>query len=275
MRRRPEQSNPHGRSWCRQDRSGGRLCPGHCLRRGTAKPARGAPSRSRYMPDAGRRLNEGEFEQRLRSVIDQVQSSPIPIILFIDEAHTLIGAGDRPGRGTAQTCLSQPWRAGHSRRLLRQLGPSTANISKGPGSNPPLPAGPVGEPTSRKRVICCAAFLRLCSHIMACALATQRLLRRSTSRAPHIPARQLPDKAVSLLDTACARVAISQTSVPAAIEDARATIRARESEASRSRRRPRSRPRQLGRITELDARSRTCKSDLADSKRPGPVRLRW
>lgn len=176
---------------------------------------------------------KGEFEQRLRSVIDQVQASPIPIILFIDEAHTLIGAGGAAGTGDAANLLKPAL----ARGTLRTIAATTwseyrQHIEKDPALTRRFQPITVGEPDIAR---CCDMMRGLLApmekhhkvHISDPALVAAVKL---SSR--YIPSRQLPDKAVSLLDTAAARVAVSQTSTPAAVEDARVAISAREKELS-------------------------------------------
>lgn len=174
---------------------------------------------------------KGEFEQRLRSVIDQVQSSPIPIILFIDEAHTLIGAGGAAGTGDAANLLKPAL----ARGTLKTIAATTwseyrQHIEKDPALTRRFQPINIGEPEVGQ---CCDMMRGLLApmekhhkvHISDAALvAAVKLSGR------YIPSRQLPDKAVSLLDTAAARVAVSQTSTPAAVEDARVLITARETE---------------------------------------------
>ncbi|QGM47280.1 type VI secretion system ATPase TssH [Methylocystis heyeri] len=174
---------------------------------------------------------KGEFEQRLRSVIDEVQSSASPVILFIDEAHTLIGAGGQAGVGDAANLLKPAL----ARGTLRTLAATTfaeyrRYIEKDPALSRRFQAVNVDEPS----VDGCIEMLRGMAKPMerhhkvrvseAAIAAAVRLSHR------YIPARQLPDKAISLLDTACARTAISQSATPASIEDARAAIAAFESE---------------------------------------------
>src|SRR5690242_17165056 len=174
---------------------------------------------------------KGEFEQRLRSVIDEVQSSPTPIILFIDEAHTLIGAGGAAGTGDAANLLKPPL----ARGTLRTIAATTWSeyrqyIEKDPALTRRFQPIQVGEPD----VDTCCVMLRGLIGPMekhhgvkisdAAIVAAVNLSHR------YIPARQLPDKAVSLLDTASARVAISQSATPAMIEDARVAIGARANE---------------------------------------------
>jgi type VI secretion system protein VasG len=174
---------------------------------------------------------KGEFEQRLRSVIDEVQQSPIPIILFIDEAHTLIGAGGSAGTGDAANLLKPAL----ARGTLRTIAATTWSeyrqyIEKDPALTRRFQPIQINEPSVQQ---CCDMLRGILGPMEkhhkvrisdAAIVAAVNLSHR------YIPARQLPDKAVSLLDTACARVAISQSGVPAMIEDTTAAIAAREKE---------------------------------------------
>ena len=174
---------------------------------------------------------KGEFEQRLRSVIDEVQNSPTPTILFIDEAHTLIGAGGQAGTGDAANLLKPAL----ARGTLRTIAATTWSeyrqyIEKDPALTRRFQPIQIGEPD----VETCSNMLRGIIAPMekhhgvrisdAAIVSAVQLSQR------YIPARQLPDKAVSLLDTACARVAISQSTTPAAIADAKVAIEALENE---------------------------------------------
>jgi type VI secretion system protein VasG len=176
---------------------------------------------------------KGEFEQRLRSVIDEVQNSPTPIILFIDEAHTLIGAGGAAGTGDAANLLKPAL----ARGTLRTIAATTwleyqKYFEKDPALTRRFQPIQVGEPDVAR---CCDMLRGILAPMEkhhnvrisdAAIVAAVQLSHR------YIPARQLPDKAVSLLDTASARVAISQSSIPAQIEDARRAIAARKAEGA-------------------------------------------
>jgi type VI secretion system protein VasG len=174
---------------------------------------------------------KGEFEQRLRAVIDEVQSSPTPVILFIDEAHTLIGAGGPAGTGDAANLLKPAL----ARGTLRTIAATTWSeyrqyFEKDPALTRRFQAVNVDEPDVAR---CCTMLRGLIApmekhHKVRISDAAIVAAVQLSSR--YIPARQLPDKAVSLLDTACARVAISQSATPAAIEDARVGISALEQE---------------------------------------------
>ena len=174
---------------------------------------------------------KGEFEQRLRSVMDEVQQSPTPVILFIDEAHTLIGAGGSAGTGDAANLLKPAL----ARGTLRTIAATTWSeyrqyIEKDPALTRRFQPIQVGEPDVEQ---CCDMLRGILGPMEqhhkvrisdAAIVAAVNLSHR------YISARQLPDKAVSLLDTAAARVAISQSAVPAMIADTTAAIASREQE---------------------------------------------
>ena len=170
---------------------------------------------------------KGEFEQRLRQVIDEVQASPKPIILFIDEVHTLVGAGGTAGTGDAANLLKPALARGN----LRTIGATTwaeykKYIEKDAALTRRFQVVQVGEPDELKAVL----MLRGVASVLETHHAVQLLDEAIESAVKlshrYIPARQLPDKAVSLLDTACARVAVSQHATPAEVEDSLRRIEA-------------------------------------------------
>ncbi|NWB91073.1 type VI secretion system ATPase TssH [Pseudomonas agarici] len=174
---------------------------------------------------------KGEFEQRLRQVIEDVQTSPRPIILFIDEAHTLVGAGGAAGTGDAANLLKPAL----ARGTLRTVAATTwaeykQHIEKDPALTRRFQVVQVAEPSQAKALLMMRGVASTMEkhhqvHILDEALeASVKLSHR------YIPARQLPDKSVSLLDTACARVAISLHAVPAHVDDSRRRIEALETE---------------------------------------------
>ena len=174
---------------------------------------------------------KGEFEQRLKSLIDEVQASPTPIILFIDEAHTLIGAGGSAGTGDAANLLKPAL----ARGTLRTIGATTFAeyrnyFEKDPALTRRFQPVNVDEPDNAR----CAYMLRGILGPMEAhhgvRISDEAIVAAVNLSARYIPARQLPDKAVSLLDTACARVAVSQASIPARIGDLKAAIAALETE---------------------------------------------
>src|SRR6185295_12615107 len=174
---------------------------------------------------------KGEFENRLRSVIDEVQASPKPIILFIDEAHTLIGAGGAAGTGDAANLLKPAL----ARGTLRTIAATTWSeykkyIEKDPALTRRFQVVQVLEPSEDKTLLMVrgvASTLEKHHRVQLLDEALEAAVRLSHR---YIPGRQLPDKAVSLLDTACARVAISQHATPPEVEDCRRRIEGLETE---------------------------------------------
>jgi type VI secretion system protein VasG len=174
---------------------------------------------------------KGEFEQRLRQVIDEVQASPKPIILFIDEAHTLIGAGGAAGTGDAANLLKPAL----ARGKLRTIAATTwaeykKHIEPDPALTRRFQVVQVGEPDAQKALLMMRGVAAQLRTHHAVELLDEALDAAVKLSARYIPDRQLPDKAVSLLDTACARVAMTQHAVPPDIEQTRRRIDALEVE---------------------------------------------
>ncbi|MFY3382653.1 type VI secretion system ATPase TssH [Paracidovorax sp. MALMAid1276] len=169
---------------------------------------------------------KGEFENRLRSLLDEVQASTTPIVLFIDEVHTLIGAGGQAGTGDAANLLKPAL----ARGVLRTIGATTwaeykKYIEKDPALTRRFQLVHIHEPDEPKAIQMLrgvAAQLEAHHKVRISDAAVQAAVSLSHR---YIPARQLPDKAVSLLDTACSRVAMALTSTPARLE---AVIREQE-----------------------------------------------
>ncbi|OJJ11776.1 ClpV1 family T6SS ATPase [Alphaproteobacteria bacterium AO1-B] len=163
---------------------------------------------------------KGEFEKRLRAVIDAVHASIVPTILFIDEAHTLIGAGGAAGTGDAANLLKPAL----ARGTLRTVAATTwseyrQHFEKDPALTRRFQPVQVDEPDEEK----CFAMVRgllapMEDHHQVRILDSAVRSAVSLSHR-YIPARQLPDKAVSVLDTASARVNISQAAQPARLLD--------------------------------------------------------
>ena len=168
---------------------------------------------------------KGEFESRLRQVIDEVQSSAKPIILFIDEAHTLIGAGGAAGTGDAANLLKPALARGKLRTIAATTWAEYKKyFEKDPALTRRFQVVQVAEPDEAKAVLMLrgvASILEKHHRVQLLDEAIEAAVRLSHR---YIPARQLPDKAVSLLDTACARVAVSQHATPAELEDVQRRI---------------------------------------------------
>ena len=174
---------------------------------------------------------KGEFENRLRQVIEEVQSSPKPIILFIDEAHTLIGAGGAAGQGDAANLLKPAL----ARGTLRTIAATTwaeykKYFEKDPALTRRFQVIKVEEPDEQKALTMIRGLASVNEKHHRVQVLDEALEASVKLSHRYIPARQLPDKAVSLLDTACARVAISQHAVPAEVEDTLRRIQALETE---------------------------------------------
>ncbi|HEY0465486.1 MAG TPA: AAA family ATPase, partial [Polyangiaceae bacterium] len=170
---------------------------------------------------------KGEFEGRLRQVIDEVQGSPSPIILFVDEAHTLIGAGGSQGTGDAANLLKPAL----ARGKLRTIGATTwAEYKKYIESDPALTRRfqvvKVEEPSESKAVLMMRGTASALESHHRVQVLDEAIVAAVKLSKRYVPDRQLPDKSVSLLDTACARVAVSQHAVPAELEDSQRRIEA-------------------------------------------------
>jgi len=174
---------------------------------------------------------KGEFEQRLRSVIDEVQASAKPIILFIDETHTLVGAGGAAGTGDAANLLKPAL----ARGTLRTIGATTfaeykKHIEKDPALTRRFQAIQVDEPNENKAILMMRGVAGMMEGHHGVQILDEALEAAVRLAQRYIPARQLPDKSVSLLDTACARVAVSLHATPAEVDDVRKRIGALQTE---------------------------------------------
>ncbi len=165
---------------------------------------------------------KGEFENRLKNVIDEVKKSPHPIILFIDEAHTMIGAGGTAGQNDAANLLKPALARGELRTIAATTWSEYKKyFEKDAALARRFQVVKVEEPTEALA----AAMLRGMVGLMESHF-NIRVLDEAVTEAVrlshrYISGRQLPDKAVSVLDTACAKVALGQSATPAIIEDTR------------------------------------------------------
>ena len=164
---------------------------------------------------------KGEFENRLKTVINEVKASPVPIILFIDEAHTLIGAGGTAGSGDAANMLKPALARGELRTIAATTWSEYKKyFEKDAALVRRFQVVKVEEPDEEKAMVmmrAIAPFLENHHKVMITDVALLDAVRLSHR---YLTARQLPDKSVSVLDTACARVAIGQNTSPPAVEDA-------------------------------------------------------
>lgn len=163
---------------------------------------------------------KGEFENRLRGVIDEVKASPKPIIVFIDEAHQLIGAGGSAGQGDAANLLKPALARGELRTIAATTwGEYKKYFEKDAALTRRFQVVKVEEPTETVATAMIRGLVDTLEKHHNVRILDQAVSEAVRLSARYIPARQLPDKAISLIDTACARVAMSQSGVPAPIED--------------------------------------------------------
>ncbi|MCD2184684.1 type VI secretion system ATPase TssH [Rhizobium sp. GN54] len=174
---------------------------------------------------------KGEFENRLKSVIEEVQASPVPIVMFVDETHTLVGAGGAAGTGDAANLLKPAL----ARGTLRTIGATTwaeykKHIEKDPALTRRFQVVQVAEPDEAKAILMMRGTASMLERYHKVQILDEALEAAVRLSARYIPARQLPDKSVSVLDTACARVSISLHAVPAPVDDCRRRIDALKTE---------------------------------------------
>jgi type VI secretion system protein VasG len=168
---------------------------------------------------------KGEFENRLKSVIDEVKKSPQPIVLFIDEAHTIIGAGGQAGQTDAANLLKPALARGELRTIAATTWSEYKKyFEKDAALARRFQVVKIEEPGEGLA----AAMLRGMTALMERHF-NVRILDEAITEAVrlshrYISARQLPDKAVSVLDTACAKVALAHSSTPGAIDDGKRHI---------------------------------------------------
>lgn len=168
---------------------------------------------------------KGEFENRLKTVIEEVKASPQPIIIFIDEAHTMIGAGGQAGQNDAANLLKPALARGELRTIAATTWAEYKKyFEKDPALARRFQVVKVEEPDEEKGIIMMRGIVKALEkhhNVRILDEAVEDSVRLSHR---YISGRQLPDKSVSVLDTACAKVAIGQGATPAAIEDAQRRI---------------------------------------------------
>jgi type VI secretion system protein VasG len=213
---------------------------------------------------------KGEFENRLRSVIDEAQSSSEPVILFIDEAHTLIGAGGAPGQGDAANLLKPPLARGELRVIAattwaeyKKYFEKDAALAR---RFQPVVVDEPSEPVAIGMVRGLMPSLEAHHKVRILDEAAQAAVRLSTR---YIQGRQLPDKAVSLIDTACARVSMSLAATPPAVEDRRRRLSAIEAETRVLRREEISGADHATRLAELRSEGARLNAELEE------LQARW
>ena len=168
---------------------------------------------------------KGEFENRLKSVIAEVKASPEPIILFIDEAHTLIGAGGKEGQGDAANLLKPALARGELRTIAATTWAEYKKyFERDPALTRRFQVVKIEEPSEAKAIDMMRGMAGMLEAHHKVRIMDEAIIESVRLSHRYITGRQLPDKSVSLLDTACARVSLSQSATPAAVEDTRRRI---------------------------------------------------
>ncbi len=169
---------------------------------------------------------KGEFENRLKQVIEEVKSSPIPIIIFIDEAHTMIGAGGSAGQNDAANLLKPALARGELRTIAATTWAEYKKyFEKDAALARRFQVVKVEEPSEEIAIVMMRALAKnLEKHHGGLRILDEAVESSVKLSHRYISGRQLPDKCVSVLDTACAKVNISQAATPAPIEDCRRRI---------------------------------------------------
>ena len=165
---------------------------------------------------------KGEFENRLKNVIDEVKKSPTPIILFIDEAHTMIGAGGQAGQSDAANLLKPALARGELRTVAATTWSEYKKyFEKDAALARRFQVVKVDEPSEELAASMLRGMVPLMEKHFGLRVLDEAVTEAARLSHRYISGRQLPDKAVSVLDTACAKVALGQSATPALIEDAR------------------------------------------------------
>ncbi|MEE3926791.1 type VI secretion system ATPase TssH [Pseudomonas viridiflava] len=168
---------------------------------------------------------KGEFERRLKGVIDEVKASPKPIILFIDEAHTLIGAGGNAGGSDAANLLKPALARGELRTIAATTWAEYKKyFEKDPALARRFQPVQLHEPTVSEAVTILRGLAQVYEKSHGIYLRDDAVVAAAELSARYLAGRQLPDKAVDVLDTACARVRISLAAAPESLERLRGEL---------------------------------------------------
>ena len=164
---------------------------------------------------------KGEFENRLKGLIEEVKASPIPIILFIDEAHTMIGAGGQAGQNDAANLLKPALARGELRTIAATTWSEYKKyFEKDAALARRFQVVKVEEPIETQCAVMLRGIIPALEKHHKVRILDEGLVAAVKFSHRYLAGRQLPDKAVSVLDTACARLALGQSAMPPAIEDA-------------------------------------------------------
>ncbi len=206
---------------------------------------------------------KGEFENRLKQVMAEVKSSPTPIVLFIDEIHTMVGAGGAEGQNDAANLLKPALARGE----LRTIGATTwaeykKYFEKDPALTRRFQVVKVEEPSEEMAIRMMRGVAGMFEKHHNVRITDEALVESVRLSHRYIPARQLPDKSMSVLDTACAKVSTGQASTPASIEDREARQAALQTEHENLTREQAAGENHGARIGEIETELATLESEL-------------
>ena len=206
---------------------------------------------------------KGEFENRLKSVIDEVKASPQPIILFIDEAHTMIGAGGAAGQNDAANLLKPPLARGELRTIAATTWAEYKKyFEKDAALARRFQVVKVEEPDEEKAIQMMRAIADKMEEHHNVRILDEAVVECVKLSHRYITGRQLPDKSVSVLDTACAKVAIGQGATPASVEDATRRIQSLKTEINNLEREQATGAEHDERLVELNTQKSETESEL-------------
>jgi type VI secretion system protein VasG len=211
---------------------------------------------------------KGEFEKRFKGVMQEVKDSVRPVILFIDEAHTLIGAGNQAGGLDVSNLIKPALARGELRTIAATTwGEYKKYVEKDAALSRRFQLVKVGEPNAEEATVILRGLRSIYEKAHGVLIDEEALQAAAQLSARYISGRQLPDKAIDVLDTACARVAINLTTPPRAVSHLQNALRQRELEIRQLERQS-----LIGlgdnaeRLAELQAAQQACREELAEQE---------
>ncbi|MGN5029290.1 type VI secretion system ATPase TssH [Aeromonas rivipollensis] len=211
---------------------------------------------------------KGEFEKRFKGVMQEVKDAVRPVILFIDEAHTLIGAGNQAGGLDVSNLIKPALARGELRTIAATTwGEYKKYVEKDAALSRRFQLVKVGEPNADEATVILRGLRSIYEKAHGVLIDEEALQAAAQLSARYISGRQLPDKAIDVLDTACARVAINLTTPPRAVSHLQNALRQRELEIRQLERQS-----LIGlgdnaeRLAELQAAQQACRESLAEQE---------
>ncbi|WP_421166569.1 type VI secretion system ATPase TssH [Aeromonas dhakensis] len=211
---------------------------------------------------------KGEFEKRFKGVMQEVKDAVQPVILFIDEAHTLIGAGNQAGGLDVSNLIKPALARGELRTIAATTwGEYKKYVEKDAALSRRFQLVKVGEPDADEATVILRGLRSIYEKAHGVLIDEEALQAAAQLSARYISGRQLPDKAIDVLDTACARVAINLTTPPRAVSHLQNALRQRELEIRQLERQS-----LIGlgdnaeRLAELQGAQQACREELAEQE---------